>query len=331
MRTPGGAAQGADGPSVIERVERLDEGTADAVRQIEERSAVHERHSPIGEHKFLRLREGERDTFGLVASRDGVVAGYAHATHFPAAGSVPSRLAAELVVDVPFRGRGIGRQLLDRLLEDARARGTQRFDLWAHHADAACAWLADSLGMHVGRALWQLSLRLDTVPQRLRTEALPEGVSVRTFRTGDEEALVELIRAAFPDHPENAHWTSADLEQRTEQDWFDASAILLAEGSDGALLGVHWMKLDHAEDGGEVYMLGVSPAAQGQGIGRLLLLEGLEEMRRRGVGLAYLYVETDNEAAISLYRQAGFRHEHLDTCYSLDLEAADGGGGETSG
>jgi ribosomal protein S18 acetylase RimI-like enzyme len=35
--------------------------------------------------------------------------------------------------------------------------------------------------------------------------------------------------------------------------------------------------------------------------------------------LAYLYVDSDNEPALDLYRRTGFRHEHMDTCYSLDL------------
>ena len=290
------------------------------MRALVDRTAVHERHSPLGEHKFLRLREGESDTFGLLVHVDAHLAAYAHATHFPAQGSVPERLAAELVVDAPLRGRGLGRALVERLLAEARAAGVARLDLWGHHADAACSALAEAFGMAVSRSLWQLSLRLDRVPTRLRREPLPAGVRFRTFETGrDDYAVVALIRAAFPDHPENATWTREDLEQRAVQDWFDPSAILLAESETGELLGLHWMKLEADEPGGEVYMLGVAPGVQGHGLGRILLLEGLEEMRRRGIGLAYLYVDADNEPAIRLYRQVGFRHEHLDTCYSLEL------------
>ena len=322
----------AGGGVRVERVERLDETTAEAVRQIVERTAAHERHSAIGEHKFLRLRDGEQDTFGLVVRAEGIVAAYAHATRFPAIGHLPRRLAAELVVDLPYRGRGLGRLLLDELIDEARSERVARFDLWAHRAGAACAWLADSVGMYAGRALWQLSLQLDSVPRRLRRDPIPDGVSLRAFRPGaDEDALVELIRASFPDHPENATWTRDDLDQRTSQAWFDPSAVLLAVASDGRLLGLHWMKLDDETQGGEVYLLGVAPGAQGHGLGRILLLEGLEEMRRRGIGLAYLYVEADNEAAISLYRQAGFRPEHRDTCYSLDLDVGTDAGARSGG
>ena len=314
----------------IERVERLDEETANAVREMVERTAVHERHSPIGEHKFVRLREGESDTFGLVVRTDAYeIAGYAHATHYPALGRVPERLAAELVVDPSHRGRGIGTLLARCLLEEARQKRVARFDLWGHHADAGCSVLADALGMHVSRSLWQLSLRLDSVPVRRRRDPTPEGVRLRTFAAGDEDRVVELIRAAFPEHPENASWTREDFDQHAALAWFDPTALLLAEGEDGGLLGLHWMKLEGELPGGEVpagevYMLGVAPGVQGHGLGKFLLLEGLGEMRRRGVTLAFLYVDAENDAAMRLYRQVGFRHEHLDTCFSLDLETVTG-------
>ncbi len=53
----------------------------------------------------------------------------------------------------------------------------------------------------------------------------------------------------------------------------------------------------------EIHTIGVDPAYQGQGIGRRLLA-GLLEFADGGV--VFLEVRTDNEAAIGLYRSAGF-------------------------
>jgi ribosomal-protein-alanine N-acetyltransferase len=53
----------------------------------------------------------------------------------------------------------------------------------------------------------------------------------------------------------------------------------------------------------EVHTIGVAPAYQGRGIGRRLLNELL---RFADGGAVYLEVRTDNEAAIALYRSAGF-------------------------
>lgn len=304
----------------IERVERLEPGVASVVSALLERAQVHERHSPIGEHKLVRLIVGEEETFALLARVGASLAGYAQASRFERRERLPARLAAELLVDPAERGRGIGRALMERLVAEARALGVDRLDAWAHHADPAATGLAAAFGMRPTRHLWQMAMPLGRVAQRHRSPPPLEGIQLRTYADGDADAVVAVVRDAFPDHPENADFGRADLEARSGLGWFDPSAILLAaDEASGELMGLHWLKLDRDAGAGEVYLLAVSPRAQGRGLGRWLLLTGLEEMRRRGMRLAYLYVEADNTGAIELYREAGFRHEHLDTCYSLPL------------
>jgi [ribosomal protein S18]-alanine N-acetyltransferase len=53
----------------------------------------------------------------------------------------------------------------------------------------------------------------------------------------------------------------------------------------------------------EIHTIGVDPAFQGRGIGRLLLDSLLQHA---GKGAVFLEVRTDNAAAIALYRSAGF-------------------------
>jgi ribosomal-protein-alanine N-acetyltransferase len=55
----------------------------------------------------------------------------------------------------------------------------------------------------------------------------------------------------------------------------------------------------------EVHTIAVDPAAQGRGIGAMLLRTLLEVGETRG-GPVYLEVRTDNESAIALYRRFGF-------------------------
>lgn len=316
----------------IVQLDHLDPSTAAHIARIVERARVHDGRSPIGEHKFIRLVEGEADTFGLIGHVDGTCAGFAQATHYAAHGELPSRLAAELLVDLEHRGTGLGRALVTRLLAHAREHGARRFDIWAHHADGAAAGLATAMAMRVSRQLWQMAMRL-TPASREPSLDTPAGVRLRAYQSGvDEGVLIGLVREAFSGHPENAAFDAEDLAARAGLPWFDPGAILIAEDVvTGRPLGVHWMKLDsvrHAGDTGhpgesghadEVYILAVAPEAQGRGIGHLLLGAGLQQMRDRGTEMAILYVDAQNHAAIALYRKAGFRFEHLDTCYSLDL------------
>lgn len=57
----------------------------------------------------------------------------------------------------------------------------------------------------------------------------------------------------------------------------------------------------------ELTKMAVTPAAQGRGVGRRLLSEALAWARRRGAHRVVLSSHTSLQAALALYRRAGFR------------------------
>jgi mycothiol synthase len=76
------------------------------------------------------------------------------------------------------------------------------------------------------------------------------------------------------------------------------------------------MKL-HPDHLGEVYVLGIAPAAQGLGLGKALLLRGLHHLAGRGCTDVLLYVEGDNTAARRLYETAGFAEYDVDVQWRM--------------
>ena len=58
---------------------------------------------------------------------------------------------------------------------------------------------------------------------------------------------------------------------------------------------------------GAIQNLGITPEHRGLGLGRALLLKALEGFSRHGLGRGFLEVTAQNEAAVRLYRQVGFR------------------------
>ena len=58
---------------------------------------------------------------------------------------------------------------------------------------------------------------------------------------------------------------------------------------------------------GCIQNLGVIPGFRGRGLGLALLLQALHGFRRTGLAKATLEVTAQNETAIRLYRQIGFR------------------------
>jgi mycothiol synthase len=265
---------------------------------------------PLNEHVMLQLRHGGQAAVRHVvaATPDGSWVGYGHL-------DLTDRLqgaSAEVVVLPAWRRRGIGAALVRRMLDEA-APLTLR--LWAHGHHPGAQRMAATLGFTRVRDLWQMrrSLR-GPLPEMV----VPDGVVLRSFRPGeDDEALLGVNARAFADHPEQGSMSADDLTRRMAEPWFDAGGFIVAERA-GAMVGFHWTKV-HAggehEPIGEVYVVGVDPAAQGLGLGRLLTLAGLWHLRERGLEQVMLYVESDNAAAIAVYERLGFRLWDVDVMY----------------
>jgi mycothiol synthase len=54
-------------------------------------------------------------------------------------------------------------------------------------------------------------------------------------------------------------------------------------------------------------MLGVDPDYRGSGLGRKLLLAGLSYLKRKGLQIAELTVDSENKVACALYKSMGFK------------------------
>lgn len=265
---------------------------ADRLRQIADVAAEAEaadRAAPIDEATWLALRNRPDDIawwvsdegFALVIGDD-----------------------LSLAVRPTSRGRGVGRSLV----EQAVAEYDTDLRAWSHCDHPAAAKLAERHGFARVRELWVMRRPAGRAPG---TTTLPEGVVIRGYHQRDEEGLLRINAAAFASHPEQGAMTAEDLAERMGEPWFDPAGLLVAVRR-GEMLGFHWTK-QHSRSRGEVYVVGVDPAAQGLGLGKALTRAGLDHLHSRGVSEVELYVESDNAAAISIYSAMGFTHDPQDT------------------
>jgi mycothiol synthase len=254
---------------------------------------------PLSESAVLRLHHPGTGMHLLAHDPAATLVGYASVD------GRAQRRTAELAVHPAHRRGGVGGALLAALLD--RAEGP--LWVWAHGEHPAALRLAQRTGLTRERELLQLRRGLaDPIPPR----ALPDGVALRSFVPGeDEAAVVRVNNRAFSWHPEQSHWDISQLAMREAQPWFDPKGFLLAVDPQDRLLGFHWTKV-HVDGRGEVYVLGVDPDAQGSGLGGVLTAAGLEHLRERGLAEVMLYVESDNAAALRTYQQLGFAHHHTD-------------------
>lgn len=192
-----------------------------------------------------------------------------------------------------------------------RAGPDRTLRVWAHGRHSPVLAAAEARSLRRERVLWQLRRPLVDLPP----VQLPDGVTIRAFVTGqDEDTWLAINAAAFATHAEQGRWTIADLAARESEAWFDAAGFLLAERA-GRVVGFHWTKV-HPDGAGEVYVLGVDPAAQGIRLGPALLAAGLAYLAARGCAEVLLYVDESNEIAMRLYERAGFLRYDLDVQFS---------------
>ncbi|TFV53365.1 mycothiol synthase [Blastococcus sp. TF02A-35] len=270
---------------------------------------------PLSEDAQLRLQHRTPGGTDLVVrDDDGALAGYARLDDG----------VAELAVHPDRRRRGVGRSLLRQLVGLA---GDRPLSIWAHGDLPGSAELLAAHGFRRARVLLQMRRDLAGVDADPRPD-LPADVRVVPFVPGrDEDAWLRVNARAFSWHPEQGRMTRSDLELREAEPWFDPAGFLMAwrgePGAAGELLGSHWTKVHPAGDAGpdpvgEVYVLGVDPAAQGMRLGRALTDLGLAHLRAQGLGEVLLYVEEDNAAAVRLYEGRGFTRFAVDVSWLLE-------------
>lgn len=221
----------------------------------------------------------------------------------------------EIAVHPSYRNQGVAERLVGTL---KITRGFDGLTAWSHGNHEGAADLAARYGFGPVRELWKM--RLATAAAELPDVGLPEGAFLRAFVPGqDEDAWLAANRAAFAHHPEQGSMTRADLLARMAEAWFDPAGFLLAEDRSGQVLGFHWTKV-HARHGshpaiGEVYVVGVTPAAQGMGLGKALTVAGIKHLQQQELHAVMLYVDAENISAVEMYRQLGFTRWDLDILY----------------
>ncbi len=265
----------------------------------------------LSEQFLLSVQSCDGDVTHLLSYAAGLgLVGYAQAR----SGSGDEPPSAELVVAPGARRQGVGSELLAALPPEAR--------VWSHatgeaagiaKAFAAAHSLQPVRSLHVmGRSLvegpgWPAAV-------------LPAGSAVRHFEPGrDEDAWLAVNAAAFASHPEQGSLTRRDLEQRMSQPWWDPTGlILVVDAADpDRIAAFHWTKVDPPGGAtGEVYVVGVSPDRQGEGLGRAVTILGLDHLRSRGQREVILYVDEENSAAVHTYASLGFTDREIHRQFS---------------
>jgi mycothiol synthase len=303
------------GPSTLsdvatpERCTPIREATAQEIAQLCHVIEIHDGEAPLSDATETRLSEHSADSLALLY-RDAQGQLTACSVHIPA----DNCEFIEYAIRPDMRSTAMSTTVLEAALAHRQQRTVRvRRPLATADDDA----IATQLGLHVQRTIHELRRALHDLPEA----SLPNGVVVRSFVPGRDNARwLEANTRAFATHPEQGSFDAHDLDARMRAPWFDAAGFLIAGRGDD-IVAFCWTKLHHQQRIGEIYVIGVDPKAQRQGLGSALVIAGLHAIAKQGIEQAMLYVEAGNEAAHAMYAQLGFTHHSSTRIYGTTVSA----------
>lgn len=268
--------------------------------------------NPFSEHAILHMQHGqEREVQHYEIYDKETLVGYAHV-------DLSDRVygpSVEIAVLPDYRRHGVGKKLIEKIISDFPG---QKIRLWAHGLNTGASALASSCGFAQVRTLWQM--RRSLISPIAKPE-FPSGLTIERFDL-DKHLNYWLLanKAAFANHPEQGGWTESSLKMRMNEEWFENEGFqVVLQGEE--IIGFVWTKIDstnRAAKLGEIYIVGVIPNWQNQGLGKALTLTALTHLRNQNLSSALLYVDESNQSAINLYEELGFSHWDTDTLFQLN-------------
>jgi mycothiol synthase len=210
------------------------------------------------------------------------------------------------------RGRPGDAEAIERLLDWAEGRAgeisagtTSLARVSAPAADLTLPVALRARGFELVRQFLTMEIELADEPAEPR---YPDGISVRTFRPGDERAVYEADMEAFADHWDHFQVPFDEWrEYFVDAPQFDPELWFLAE--DGPeLAGISLCVAERRPDTGHVGVLAVRRPWRGRGLATALLLESFRALRAKGRAKADLVVDSENlTGAVRLYERVGMR------------------------
>ncbi|MER5863039.1 GNAT family N-acetyltransferase [Kitasatospora sp. NPDC002040] len=259
--------------------------------------------------------ETDLDAVAADLARPGLVPGLDTVLVLDPAGEPVGRAwvnrRSEADVHPAHRGLGIGGSLLDWIEARARQAGTEWVAQTVPDGDRAAVELLRAHGYGSMVTAWLLEIAL---PTGSPPPEPPPGVTVRTFRPGDEHPVHLLTEDAFDEWQSRRksyqEWALLAVERATfapEMSWLAVA--------DGELVGAV-LALDVPDsDEGYVERVAVRADRRNQGIARLLLQHTFRSFHAQGRSSCTLWTHSDT-GALALYQRVGMTVRRSSTVHS---------------
>jgi mycothiol synthase len=244
----------------------------------------------------------QKDLF--VAEFNAKLVGYLSVTLEPGI----QRALLEGLVHPRHLRKGIATKLFSSSMQCVKASGVKAAQISVLENNAAVKSLLAKLECQLIRNFFEM--KLDIHNTRLPA-ARRDSITSRRLKPMEENLLTEIQNRCF-----TGTWgfnpnTTEEIAYRLNMQGRSPDDVILTFLED-RLAGYCWTLINAEENAkrvknkGLIHMLGVDPAYRNQEIGKAILLNGLEDLKGKGVDIVELTVDSQNPAACSLYESVGF-------------------------
>lgn len=246
----------------------------------------------------------EQDMF--VVETSGKIVGFINITPEPNIG----RVLVDCLVHPEHRRKGLAKKLLGCAMHRAKELKAEVVQANIRQDNVVAKKILSRLGFRAVRQFLELRRQLTKADL---PDATHHNYFSRNLQHGEEDKLTQIQNRCFantwgynPNTTEEITY-SLRLSRCSPED-----VILIYEGDKP--VGYCWTRINceaeiaNSERKGRIFMLGVDPDYRGKGIGKIALLAGLTCLKSRDVRVVELTVDSENKAALNLYRSVGFRN-----------------------
>ena len=244
----------------------------------------------------------QKDLF--VAEFDGKLVGYLSVTLEPGI----QRALLEGLVHPQHRRKGVATKLLTSGMQRVEESGIKASQISVSETNSAAKGLLNHLAFSFIRYFFEMQLDI----QNIQLPAVRQGpITSRKLRPGEENLLTQIQNRCFADTWGFNPNMTEEITYRLNMHGRSPQDVVLTYLEDKPV-GYCWTIINAEENAkrekskGLIHMLGVDPDYRKQEIGKAILLNGLEDLKHKGVDTVELTVDSENPAACSLYESVGF-------------------------
>jgi mycothiol synthase len=266
---------------------------------------IYERLKPGAAFAHLICRPGYQVEDGLFFAEveDAGAVGFINVLPEPGIG----RVVLEYEIDSRFSVAPILTAMVDIALRYTREMGAKLAHVSLNSTAVKDVEVLANLGFKEVRRYQELRLELSQLAGII-FEAVD--LRFRHLQQGEEAKLAEIENCCFEGswgfNPNTVDYVSWELKVKRN----NYDDIILAKENDD-IIGYCWLVTSSNGDSimgkGRIYMLGVRPNRRGKGLGRKLILAGLQHLKDVRSEIVEITVDRQNIAALDLYRSIGFQ------------------------